>query len=319
MKHFITALLIPLFIAKLSAQADTIPPVLTCLNGIIVPVGYECFTPIYATDFVDFANSDVSTGNVQLRIRETCTGTGFPEDLPYINASICSKAFEIWARDEAGNTSSCVSTIIVQDLGYCDVGYGYALLTNMPNERGIPKTKVTIDAFNSCLGDSIHLELSSVLLSNGYWQEGAGCTNFSCNIAPIGYTTMMVPSKTDDYNNGLTTYDLVLIYKHILGITPLNSPYKILAADANLDNQVNMDDLVLIKKWIQGTNGQQKGPCWRYVPKYFVFPDPQHPFSSPFPEKIALSNIHDPNVEWFSYDFIGVKLGDVNYSVDTNN
>lgn len=43
----------------------------------------------------------------------------------------------------------------------------------------------------------------------------------------------LTASKNDDITNGVTTLDIVLIQRHILGLKPLNSPYKILAADVN--------------------------------------------------------------------------------------
>ncbi|MFQ5445455.1 MAG: hypothetical protein ACE5FF_00840 [Saprospiraceae bacterium] len=46
-------------------------------------------------------------------------------------------------------------------------------------------------------------------------------------------TKMPCPVKEGDDRCGVTTYDLVLITKHILGVQPLGSPYKIIAADAN--------------------------------------------------------------------------------------
>jgi hypothetical protein len=38
--------------------------------------------------------------------------------------------------------------------------------------------------------------------------------------------------------------DLVLISKHILGLEPLNSPYKMIAADANKSNSITTFDIV---------------------------------------------------------------------------
>ena len=58
-------------------------------------------------------------------------------------------------------------------------------------------------------------------------------------------------SKTDDYTNGVSTLDLVLIQRHIfLGLTKLDSPEKLLAADVNKDGKVTASDLVELRKLI---------------------------------------------------------------------
>jgi len=38
--------------------------------------------------------------------------------------------------------------------------------------------------------------------------------------------------KTDDYSNGVSTLDLILIQKHILGINALDDHYDLIASDA---------------------------------------------------------------------------------------
>lgn len=49
-------------------------------------------------------------------------------------------------------------------------------------------------------------------------------------VASAGYTYDITPSRNNDPSNGVTTYDLTLVSKHILGITPLDTPYKIIPA-----------------------------------------------------------------------------------------
>ena len=58
----------------------------------------------------------------------------------------------------------------------------------------------------------------------------------------------IVPYKNDDPLNGVSTFDLVLINKHILGVELLNSPYKMIAADANKSNYISTFDIVELRK-----------------------------------------------------------------------
>lgn len=121
--------------------------------------------------------------------------------------------------------------------------------------------------------------------------------------------------KNDDYLNGVSTLDLVLIQRHILGLSKLNSPYLLIAADANKDNKVTAGDLVELRRLILGINDKlSNNNSWRFVDKGQVFPDPTNPFANDIKESYEISEINaDMNI-----DFMAVKVGDVNASVKAN-
>ena len=107
----------------------------------------------------------------------------------------------------------------------------------------------------------------------------------------------------------MTTFDLVLISKHILGIQSFDSPYKIIAADANNSGAVTTFDIVTLRRLILQIDTEFQGTqtSWRFVDKEQNFPDPMSPF--PFSETIDAAT---------NGDFIGVKIGDVNNSSSPN-
>jgi hypothetical protein len=118
--------------------------------------------------------------------------------------------------------------------------------------------------------------------------------------------------KDGDDINGVSTIDLVMIQRHILGLQALNSPYKLIAADANNDGKVTASDLTEIRKLILGvTNEFSNNNSWRFPVKDQTM-DAQSPF--PYTENM-MASVSDPNP---SYDFVAVKIGDVNGSVVTN-
>jgi hypothetical protein len=118
--------------------------------------------------------------------------------------------------------------------------------------------------------------------------------------------------RDDNHKNGVSTLDLVAIQKHLLGLQPLNSPYKMIAADANNTESVSALDLVEIRKLILGLYTQfPKNTSWRFVDGTFTFDDPTHPW--PFDEIIESHSgmtMHE--------DFVAVKVGDVNGTVVAN-
>ncbi len=134
-----------------------------------------------------------------------------------------------------------------------------------------------------------------------------------CPCALPGPQTL-TPTKDDNPLNGVTTYDLVLISKHLLGIESLNSPYRLIAADANISNSITTFDIVEFRKLILGIYQKLPGnTSWRFVPKSHTFPNPQNPFQAPFPEEANFTVPPDDQ----TIEFYGIKVGDVNQTVAT--
>ncbi|MBK6783686.1 MAG: hypothetical protein IPG79_07930 [Saprospiraceae bacterium] len=71
-------------------------------------------------------------------------------------------------------------------------------------------------------------------------------------------------NKGGDYDNGVSTLDLVLIQRHILNMAKLDSPYKVIAADVNNDAKINTIDLVELRKVILGTSEEFTNKSWRF-------------------------------------------------------
>jgi len=122
-------------------------------------------------------------------------------------------------------------------------------------------------------------------------------------------------SKEDSFNNGVSTADLILIYNHITGDALLNSPYKIIAADANNDQSLTVQDLAEIKKLIlQTSDSYTNNESWRFLKESYQFFDESIPW--PF---LEASNITDLQHDMMDENFIGIKIGDVNGDAFTNN
>ncbi len=115
---------------------------------------------------------------------------------------------------------------------------------------------------------------------------------------------------------GIDTFDLMALHAHMLELDLLDSPYKIIACDVNLSGSVTTLDLVLLAKLLEGIILEFPFGSWRYVDADFLFPNPQNPWQTTFPDVI---NINDLNQDLTDQDFIAVKLGDVNNSIELAN
>jgi len=116
----------------------------------------------------------------------------------------------------------------------------------------------------------------------------------------------LTAKKDGDDLNGVSTLDLVMIQRHILGIQEFTSPYKLIAADANNDGKVTASDLTEIRKLVLGvTSGYPKNDSWRF-PIEAQTMDPENPF--PFVEHMPAM----PVLPGQNLNFVAVKIGDVN-------
>jgi Dockerin type I domain/Secretion system C-terminal sorting domain len=140
----------------------------------------------------------------------------------------------------------------------------------------------------------------------------AATGGFSLNNLTVGQKYVVKASRNDNPLNGVSTFDIALISRHILGIAPFTSPYQIIAADVNRDGEVSAADMLILRRLIlRSTKTLPNGESWRFIPKNYVFQNPEEPFSEDFPEIISLSNM--PVAA--QTDFVAMKVGDVNGTV----
>jgi len=141
--------------------------------------------------------------------------------------------------------------------------------------------------------------------------------NFQFVNIPAGGTYSIKPTHDLNDLNGVTTYDLVLISKHILSIEPLDSPWKIVAADVNQSNSISVIDIVETRKVILGINPAFPGSTsWRFLPAYTIFNNPANPFQGGLPpDNISVNNLQ---ANYMGADFKGIKVGDSNNSAVGN-
>lgn len=112
------------------------------------------------------------------------------------------------------------------------------------------------------------------------------------------------PEKLDSLPNGVTTFDMVLITKHILAVDTFNF-WQTLAADINSSGSITAFDLVDLRKWILGLIYIQ--PSWIFLSSNC---DPMVPESCPINFTVT------PEDTLVNLSIYGVKKGDVNYSAN---
>ncbi len=166
---------------------------------------------------------------------------------------------------------------------------------------------VVSDVFGDPVED---VELEMTLPENVTFTTGAD--GFYEFFFDINDNLLITASKEDDPARLVSTMDLIAIQQHIIALNPFDSPYKIIASDANDDGVVSTFDLVILQTLIVGLIDEFDAPVWRFVPASYDFDDPSNPFGEDFPEFIAKQGV----TELLDEDWVAIKTGDV---VNTNN
>ena len=129
----------------------------------------------------------------------------------------------------------------------------------------------------------------------------------------FGTDYTIIPQLNKNPLNGVSTFDLVLITKHILSLAPFQNPQDFIAADVNKSGSITTLDIIQLRKLILGIDREFKSnTSWRFVDSKFNFKKDASPFV--FPELVNLNDIGN-NAE---ANFYGVKIGDINGSAQTN-
>ncbi|MEM1120845.1 MAG: PKD domain-containing protein, partial [Bacteroidota bacterium] len=116
--------------------------------------------------------------------------------------------------------------------------------------------------------------------------------NYALAGLPGGATFTINPSKSDELLAGVTTFDLVSILQHILTQNPLDSPYRIIAADIDNSGTVSSLDLVQLQRLIlEKIDNFPNNQPWRFVPSNYTFANPRNPLVENFPERITVNRL----------------------------
>ncbi|MEM9835897.1 MAG: peroxidase family protein [Bacteroidota bacterium] len=122
----------------------------------------------------------------------------------------------------------------------------------------------------------------------------------------------------DQWINGITVQDIIILSRHILGIEEITDPYQLLAADVDLSGSIRVQDIIALRRLILDFDQQFTGdlPMWNFIPSNYLFSNPTEPWNDNYPTAIDLSS---PTMMVENQNFIAFKRGDVNASAELDN
>ncbi|MBN8685191.1 MAG: T9SS type A sorting domain-containing protein [Chitinophagales bacterium] len=298
---------------------DCKKPTVVCLNGLSVNIMQTGMVSLWASDFLQYTEDNCTpTDKLKIGIVRSEQSTGsFPVDgngnpltevqFTCADTDIEPELVQLWSIDLAGNADFCETYVLVQDnMGNCGgpkptvAGY-----LKTEGQQGVEDAQVDLQGSSPAVPP---FSMFQNTLETGKYE-------FS-NAVPVASNLTITPVEDDNHINGVSTFDLVLISKHILGIEPLTSPYKMIAADANKSGSITTFDIVELRKLVLGVYTElPANTSWRFIDKAYSFPNPSNPFAAVFPENKSVASISN---NLMSEDFVAVKVGDLNGNAVAN-
>ncbi|MEK7254308.1 MAG: HYR domain-containing protein, partial [Bacteroidota bacterium] len=223
---------------------EDVAPVAVCKSQIVVDVFQSGFTFVSAFD-LNNGSYDNCPGNLKFSFSQDVNDVFRYYDCCDAGLNMV----QLWVTDVEGNQSSCITEIVIIGApDFCSCDPVVAGKITHPSGGGVEDVNVQVTGSNG--------------FNSTPTTEPDG--SYSTSIPTFGDYTVK-PEKDADPLAGVTTFDLVLITKHILGTQILNSPYKLIAADANGSGAVTTADLVALRKMILFI--EPIPISWRFIPK----------------------------------------------------
>lgn len=286
---------------------DKKPPTPICKNIAVNLSKMPAIMAMVDARDINLASRDFCGGPIKISIKRGNSGNRIPPHpldtmLTFTCADFGIQPVELWVTDTKGNSDFCTVTVDVQD------NDGLCLTNPIGKIAGVIKTEKGEDVEKVLIKEVNDPAMNVLTTATGKFELA--------NLA-FGKNYKLQPYKNDDLLNGLSTMDLVLIQKFILGIISLKSPYQQIAADIDRSGNVSTLDLIKLRKLILGkdTDLGTQNNSWRFIDADYVFPAGVNPLKAPFPEAKTLD---DFKTKFAQANFIGIKVGDLNSSATPN-
>jgi hypothetical protein len=280
-------------------------PTLTLKAGQKFDITTDKTVQVSDNQLISSVADDCTTkADLQLGMRKKGNGSGFPtvRNLTFKCLDKGKFIVEIWVKDGLGNTEIKDVEIEITDVNNnCNpIIPRIALSGSVTRENGDKITSlVTLFKDN----DSITTQQTA---------------DFNFIDLPAGANYRLKPVRDNDIFNGVTTFDISIISRYLIGIDSSNisTPARMIAADVNADGEINGADMIHIRNLIlRKASRFPNNNAWRFVSKNYVFLNPKAPFGEDFPEVLNYNNLTQSINQ---ANFTAIKVGDVNGTAISN-
>ncbi|MEM6319147.1 MAG: SdrD B-like domain-containing protein [Bacteroidota bacterium] len=289
---------------------DCKKPTPYCIHGVAVELMMNGSVQIWATDldrgsYDNCTNADkllkklyhVSLGNRPSNIAEV---HALPEQITFNCGYLGTQNVDLYIIDEENNWDYCSTYVNVQDnMNACQNGEAQA---------GLATIEGTVMDWNGQTVEDVMVQTNT---DKSIMTSANGTYHFDF---PMEGQYDIMPSKNDQPLNGVSTFDLVLISKHILGIEPFDNPYQLIAADINQSGTVTAFDMMQLRRLILNLDTEfTNNTSWKFVDAQYEFTT-NDPINEAYPTQASVDKL----AKDMRMDFTAIKIGDVSGNARTN-
>ncbi|MBP7821385.1 MAG: T9SS type A sorting domain-containing protein [Saprospiraceae bacterium] len=295
---------------------DGTAPIFVCNSITSLPLPASDLLSVSASTFVQTGSTSESCS-----LPVTYTGRRYNTLQPELNAGVpftsqigfnCEAAscgivsVEIKVCDAANNCNTCIVPVQILDNDGTCAGVPCTLVA--PRPAGLIQGAIQNESGLKLSGATVHFMHEDEAMPNTTTDANG---TFTISGLEVGENYMVQPEKNDDPLNGVTTLDLVLISKHILGLQQITNPYRLVAADINNSGTITTIDMVELRRLILNliptfTNNSS----WRFVRSDYSV-TLQNALSGSLPNQLET---YPFSADVTNADFVPVKVGDINGS-----
>ncbi len=278
---------------------DNSAPVMLC-KSLEKAIEEGTLDAIVTVSDIDDGSYDNCDATFEMGIRRSGTNDEYSALLRFDCQELGITQIELRGMDSAGNESICTASVNILNLNQV-CGFdasAIAVSGNIYTVQGVGVENV-----------DVRLRKSSWAMQEQQMTDVEGSYAFRSLEAEQTY--ILTGEKNDDYANGISTIDIILLQQHILGLRPFEEAYQYLAGDIDNNRRISATDIVLLRRLLLGqissfpnqsswifVDGNQSSEDWS-----LVWDLPRHIQASPSGDNTQL---------------IGIKIGDINQNAIAN-
>ncbi|MFZ1751105.1 MAG: dockerin type I domain-containing protein, partial [Saprospiraceae bacterium] len=275
-------------------------PIAVCMEGLSAPLVLMNGVPMVMLNPTLFDNksSHPCGYDIRLSFSSKVDSTLITFDCSHVGR----QPIELWVTDTKGNQSFCKTFIDITSGGLC----------LQPPAGKVNVSGLTTKESGEVI-EGVKIEMKGSELTPALTDKTG---KYSFAQMSTGGNYEVIPSKSGDDLNGVSTLDIVMIQRHVLGLEKFINPYQLIAADVNNNGSITAADLTEMRKLVLGLiPGFTNNTSWRFIDSEYKFVNNLDPWLTPYAEKYLINGL-DKNM---AVNFKGMKIGDVNGSAKGTN
>jgi len=174
---------------------------------------------------------------------------------------------------------------------------------------------VVIDSFTNAVGQLFYVtdfieEEREVAGSASVFSESIDVNSsgeYILTNVPMGQPVTVAASvEAGAYADQITTADGILLFEHLTGISRIQDPHRLLAADIDMDGDVDIDDVEFLVDYLAETTDALPAEEWLFADADYAFANPNSPWTEDY---VVSSVVLDEPI--YNMNIIAVQIGNL--------